>query len=78
MIQSFKNRWTGAVFRGERSKGFPSDVLQRARRKLQVLDAAIEVTDLRDPPGNRLHQLAEDREGQSSIRVIDQFRICFE
>ena len=78
MIRSFKDRRTEAVFRGDRPKGFPGDVLKRARRKLQVLDAAVEVADLRDPPGNRLHQLAEDREGQWSIRVNDQFRICFE
>lgn len=78
MIQTFKDRQTEAVFRGEQPKGFPSDLLKRARRKLQVLDAATEVTDLRDPPGNRLHRLAENREGQWSISVNDQFRICFE
>lgn len=78
MIQTFRGRLTEAVFRGESPKGFPSDLLRRARRKLQVLDAAIEVADLRDPPGNRLHQLAQDRQGQWSISVNDQFRICFE
>ena len=62
---------------GEKPRGFPSDLLKRARRKLQVLDAAAEVTDLRDPPGNRLHQLVENREGQWSISVNDQYRICF-
>lgn len=78
MIQSFRDRRTEAVFRGETPKGFPADLLKRARRKLQVLDAATEVTDLRDPPGNRLHQLTESREGQWSISVNDQFRLCFE
>ena len=78
MIQTFRDRLTEAVFRGESPKGFPSDLRRRARRKLQVLDAAIEVADLRDPPGNRLHQLAQDRQGQWSISVNDQFRICFE
>ncbi len=78
MIQSFNNRQTQAVFLGESPKGFPADLLKRARRKLQVLDAATDVTDLRDPPGNRLHLLIEDREGQWSISVNDQFRICFE
>lgn len=78
MIQTFKNRQTEAVFLGESPKGFPADLVKRARRKLQVLDAATDVTDLRDPPGNRLHQLTEDREGQWSISVNDQFRICFE
>lgn len=78
MIQTFKNRQTEAVFLGESPKGFPADLLKRARRKLQVLDAAADVTDLKDPPGNRLHQLTEDRGGQWSISVNDQFRICFE
>ncbi|HMP62571.1 MAG TPA: type II toxin-antitoxin system RelE/ParE family toxin [Phenylobacterium sp.] len=77
MIQSFKDRDTEAVFEGLHPKGFPADLLRRARRKLQVLDAATDVMDLKDPPGNRLHQLAEDREGQWSISVNDQFRICF-
>lgn len=77
MIQTFRDRQTEAVFRGECPKGFPADLLKRARRKLQVLDAATDVTDLRDPPGNRLHQLTENREGQWSISVNDQFRICF-
>ena len=78
MIQTFRDRQTKAVFLGESPKGFPPDLLKRARRKLQVLDAATDVTDLRDPPGNRLHLLTEDREGQWSISVNDQFRICFE
>jgi proteic killer suppression protein len=77
MIQSFKDRQTEAVFLGANPKGFPADLLRRARRKLQVLDAATAVTDLRDPPGNRLHQLTDNREGQWSISVNDQFRICF-
>lgn len=77
MIQSFKDRQTEAVFLGASPKGFPADLLRRARRKLQVLDAATDVTDLRDPPGNRLHQLTDNREGQWSISVNDQYRICF-
>ena len=52
MIQTSRNRQTEAVFRGENPKGFPADLLKRARRKLQMLDAATDVTDLRYPPGN--------------------------
>lgn len=77
MIQTFNDKQTEAVFLGESPKGFPPDLLKRARRKLQVLDAATAVTDLKDPPGNRLHQLVEDRKGQWSISVNDQYRICF-
>lgn len=77
MIRTFRDRKTEAVFRGDTPKGFPPDLLKRARRKLQVLDAATAVSDLKDPPGNRLHELTEDRAGQWSISVNDQFRICF-
>lgn len=78
MIQTFRDKQTEAVFKGEKPRGIKPDLLKRARRKLQVLDAATNVADLRDPPGNRLHQLNEDREGQWSISVNDQYRICFE
>lgn len=77
MIQTFKDKRTEAVFQGDAPKGFPSDLVKRVRRKLQVLDAATTVLDLKDPPGNRLHELTEDRSGQWSISVNDQFRICF-
>ncbi len=78
MIKSFKDKRTEAVFRGEAPKGVPADILKAIRRKLQALDAATAVTDLRFPPGNGLHQLTEDRKGQWAIKVNDQFRICFE
>jgi proteic killer suppression protein len=68
MIRSFKDRTTEAVFNGESPKG---------RRKLGYLDAAIDLRDLRLPPGNRLEALSGNRHGQHSIRVNDQFRICF-
>ena len=68
---------TRAVFEGEGRKGFPSDLLKVTRRKLQYLDAASALSDLRSPPGNRLELLKGDRAGQYSIRVNDQFRICF-
>jgi len=77
MIRGFKNRVAEAVFRGENPKGFPSDLVKVARRKLGYLDAAIDLRDLRQPPGNRLEALKADRQGQHSIRINDQFRICF-
>jgi proteic killer suppression protein len=77
MIQSWKDRHAEAVFKGEAPKGFPSDLIKAARRRLQALDAALAVEDLRTPPGNRLHQLTADREGQWSISINDQFRVCF-
>jgi proteic killer suppression protein len=77
MIRSFGDRTTEAVFKGKSPKGFPSDLVKVARRKLGYLDAAIDLRDLRLPPGNRLEPLGGDRVGQHSIRVNDQFRICF-
>ncbi len=77
MIRSFRNKLTEAVFNGERPKGFPADLLQVARRKLRYLNAAVDLGDLRSPPGNRLEALAGDRRRQHSIRINDQFRVCF-
>ena len=77
MIKSFKSRLTEAVYEGESPKGFPADLVKVARRKLGYLDAAINLHDLRAPPGNRLEALAGDRAGQHSIRINDQFRVCF-
>jgi toxin HigB-1 len=77
MIKGFKDRNTEAVFRGDSPKGFPSDLVKVARRKLGYLDAAVDLRDLRLPPGNKLEALTDDRRGQHSIRVNDQFRICF-
>ena len=78
MIVSFRDRITEAVFRGTAPKGFPSDLLSVTRRKLRYLNAATELGDLKAPPGNHLEALKADRAGQYSIRVNDQFRICFE
>jgi proteic killer suppression protein len=58
-------------------KGFPSDLAAAARRKLRALDAAIGLDDVRSPPGNRLEALKGSRTGQHSIRVNDQWRLCF-
>ena len=77
MIRTFKDRTTAAVFRGESPKGFPADLVRVARRKLGYLDAANDLRDLRVPPGNRLEALTGDRSDQHSIRINDQFRICF-
>lgn len=77
MIKRFRDRTTEAVFHGESPKGFPSDLVKVARRKLGYLDAANDLRDLRVPPGNHLEALSKDRQGQHSIRINDQFRICF-
>ena len=77
MIKSYKNRITEQVARGEHPKGFPADLVKVARRKLGYLNAAVDLNDLRAPPGNRLEKLVGDRAGQHSIRINDQFRICF-
>jgi len=77
MIRSFKDDLTEAAFNGEVVKGFPADLISVARRKLRYLNAAAALDDLRVPPGNRLEALKGDRKGQHSIRVNDQFRICF-
>ena len=77
MIKSFRDKNTEAVFNGESSKGFPAHLVKVARRKLRYLNAADDLGDLRSPPGNRLEALVGDRKGQHSIRINDQFRVCF-
>lgn len=77
MIRSFKDKTAEAVWNGKAPKGFPSTLLRPAQRKLAMLAAAITLEALRQPPGNRLEALAGDRRGQHSIRVNDQWRICF-
>lgn len=77
MIRSFRDKATEAVFDGESPKGFPADLVKVARRKLRYLHAASDLRDLRSPPGNRLESLAGERKGQHSIRINDQFRVCF-
>jgi len=66
-----------AATNGESPKGVPADLVKVARRKLRYLNAAGDLGDLRSPPGNRLEALAGDRKGQHSIRINDQFRVCF-
>ena len=77
MIRGFRDDETEKVFRREHSRKLPEDIQRRAHRKLLLLDAAEELEDLRLPPGNRLEQLVGDRAGQHSIRVNDQWRVCF-
>lgn len=77
MIKTFRDRTTEAVFNGESPKGFPADLVKVARRKLRYLHAADSLGDLRAPPGNRLEALTGDRKGQHSIRINDQFQVCF-
>jgi proteic killer suppression protein len=77
MIRSFRNSLTEDAFNGVVKKGFPADLIKIARRKLRYLDAAMVLDDLKAPPGNRLEPLRGSRAGQHSIRVNDQFRICF-
>jgi toxin HigB-1 len=74
---SFKDKRTAAVAKGRLPKGFPPNLLIVGRRKLGYLDTAVSLDDLRSPPGNRLEALTGDRRGQHSIRVNDQWRVCF-
>lgn len=77
MIKSFIDKVVVAVFAGEQAKRLPAEIQQAARRKLKLIDAASSIESLRVPPGNRLEQLKGDRKGQHSIRINDQWRICF-
>lgn len=77
MIRSFRDKETEKVFRRIRTRKFFLDLQRIAQRKLDLIDAADELGDLRAPPGNRLEKLAEERRGQHSIRINDQWRICF-
>src|SRR5580765_3880421 len=77
MIRSFRDRDAERIFRRERTRRLAPDVQRMAQRKLAVLDAAESLQDLRVPPGNRLEKLSGDRVGQQSIRITDQWRLCF-
>lgn len=76
MIRGFRCRETEKVFQRRYSKRF-GRIQRVALRKLLILDAADKLADLRSPPGNRLERLSGDRHGQYSIRINDQWRICF-
>jgi proteic killer suppression protein len=77
MILDFRDRETELVWRGEGSRKLPREIQQVARRKLRMLNNAKTLQDLRIPPANRLEALRGARKGQWSIRVNDQWRICF-
>jgi len=78
VIKTFKDAETEKIYQRERSRKLPSDIQQVALRKLRMLNNAINLNDLRVPPANRLEKLSGDRAGQHSIRINDQWRICFE
>ena len=77
MIKTFASKETEKLFQREVSRGLPTDIQRKARQKLEILDAAEILDDLKVPPGNRLEKLRGDREGQHSIRINQQWRICF-
>lgn len=77
MIKSFADKRTAAIFAGYVVRGLPAQIQKRARAKLLAIDAASRLDDLPIPPGNRLEALRGDRKGQHSVRVNDQWRICF-
>lgn len=77
MIRSFRDKRTEAVAGGKAPKGFPPDLVRSAQRKLFMIENAAELVDLNTPPGNRLEALKGNRKGQHSIRINDQFRVCF-
>jgi proteic killer suppression protein len=77
VIRSFRSQETEKVWRGELSRRLPTDIQQVARRKLRMLNNAQALADLRVPPNNRLEALHGDRKGQYSIRINDQWPVCF-
>ena len=77
MIVSTRGKRAAAAVRDRYGKGFPSDLVKRARAMLSAMDAAVVLEDLRFPPGNHLEELKGDRAGQYSVRINDQWRICF-
>ena len=77
MIRSYRDARTKAVAGGKARKGFPNDLVKRAVLKLTALEYATSLDDLRSPPGNHLEALKGTRKGQHSIRINDQWRICF-
>lgn len=78
MIKSFRCGETQKIFNREFSRKFPRDIQMRAFAKLNAIDAAVHLRDLRLPPSNRLEALKGERKGQYSIRINDRWRICFE
>ena len=77
MIRSYGDKDTEAVAERRRARSLPEDIQRRAQRKLMILNNATNLDDLRIPPGNRLKALSGERAGQHSIRINNQWRICF-
>ncbi len=78
MIKTFKSKETEKIFHGRFSKKLPQNIQQLAERKLIMLHRAVDLKDLRAPPANHLEALSGVRDGQHSIRINNQWRICFE
>jgi len=77
VIKTFADKRTQEVYTTGKLKRFPPDVAKQARRKLEYVDLATCLDDLKVPPGNRLHALGRERKGQHAIRMNDQWRVCF-
>ncbi|MFQ5596700.1 MAG: type II toxin-antitoxin system RelE/ParE family toxin [Nitrospiria bacterium] len=77
MIKTFADQHTQILYETGRSKRLPSEIWKRALRRLEFIDLATRVEDLKVPPSNRLHKLRKDRKGQHAIAVNEQWRICF-
>jgi proteic killer suppression protein len=77
MIHNFRSKETRAIWEGYFAKGLPNEIQQVARRKLRMLNAARRLEDLKIPPANRLEALKGERKGQHSIRINNQWRVCF-
>ena len=77
MIKTFKEGETQKIYLRQRSRKLPSDIQQVALRKLRMINNAVSLNDLRVPPANRLEKLKGNRSGQWSIRINDQWRVCF-
>lgn len=77
MIKNFKDDETLKIYQRQRSRKLPSDIQQVALRKLRMINNSISINDLRVPPANRLEKLSGNRAGQWSIRINDQWRVCF-
>ncbi len=77
MIKSFKDNNTESIWNGDFVKKIPEDIQKIGRRKLRMLNSSIQFNDLKVPPANHLEKLKNDRQGQYSIRINDQWRVCF-
>jgi proteic killer suppression protein len=77
VIKTFSNDETRKIYQRERSRKLPSDIQQVALRKLRMINNAVTINDLRVPPAHRLEKLSGNRVGQWSVRINDQWRVCF-